>query len=194
MSKDPRSRDGTAGNELDQSDANRRRILKIAGSVGVGAFGLVGSATAADDEGELVKDGIDEFVSDNSKTPDWYTIGKDDELLHRPEGIRRTQEGLCAGGTVKAFGYEIGLNLCHYGGCNGKLEGCYIICVSENFDDCDGSFQISVGDSTSPIDATFTVDHELFGDTLSADIEGEVCRYDPWEGRECLSADTTISV
>lgn len=58
----------------------------------------------------------------------------------------------------------------------------------------DGSSEISVGAPTSPVDATFTVDHELFGDTLSADIEGEICRYDPWKGREPLSADTTISV
>lgn len=176
---------------------SRRQVLKAAGAAGSGSLAFVGGA-AAGEEGELVKDGIDTFVSDNSETPDWYTIGEDDELLHKPKGVRRTQQGLCFGGELKVSGYKVALQLCHYGGCNGEFEACLVACYSLGFEECDGYHELSVGDSTSPLRGSLRIypHGELIGGAVimtGGTIEGELCRYDPIEGQVCYTAETTIN-
>lgn len=176
---------------------SRRHLLRVLSGVGAGTL-AINNVAATQESGST---GTDEFTTDNNKTPDWYKIGSEDEVKHNPQSsiIRKEsdqissqqQEGVCLGTQYSAFGYSIGINVCHYGGCNFELEGCYLACASGVLDDCEEKIQISVGDSTSPIDATF--EGYIFNqDPLVFIIEGEIFWYDPSKGKECKNVETYL--
>ncbi|WP_144240217.1 hypothetical protein [Natrinema altunense] len=176
----------------EKTNQTRRNVLRLAGGASASSLAIPAIA-AADNSDSKNHSG---FVTDNSQTPDWYEIGSSDDLKHKPKdtvanNVSTQESGLCLGGEVKVSGYKVGIDVCHYGGCNFEVSACYVACATGTIDDCDAEVGVSIGDSTSPISG------EIVGSVDSLDplvflVEGEICHYDPTSGSGRTCKDTEI--
>jgi len=95
-------------------------------------------------DAELVAEGSSTYLSENDEAPDWFTIGENNDLKYKPHGIykkpsserdddfRSTDQAtiaqdaggteLCLPTSIKIRGMTVGLEACHYGGCEWSLK------------------------------------------------------------------------
>lgn len=131
---------------------------------------------------ELVRGGVDTWVSKNDEAPDWFTIGEEDELSYKPHGAFRTDQAeLCLPTSVDIGPATVGLEACHYGGCEWKVEACLAACVGTGMnDDCEGKFNLGVDLGVVSGGLTIFPSGERIGTAVvltEIDIEGELCYY-----------------
>lgn len=161
-------------------------------------------------DAELVAEGASAFVSENDEAPDWFTIGENDDLTYKPHGIYRKPAGerdtdgvsiaqdaggteLCLPTSIQFRGMTIGLEACHYGGCEWSLQACLVGCLGTGAqDDCRVGYNLS-GSLAGAVNLdvwAYPVPIVRFGTTVvtGLDVEGEVCRW-LFSGDKCWSMD-----
>jgi hypothetical protein len=126
----------------------------------------------------LVGDGIDHWVSVNKSAPEWFTIDKEDELRYKPHGVYSLADaGMCAGTTVEVGPFEVGIEVCHYGGCEWKAEVCYGGCIGTGRqDNCDSIHTMSADLGVVKGDLEFNP-HLGWGRDNEIGMNGELCYY-----------------
>ncbi|MDQ2050599.1 hypothetical protein RBH26_08870 [Natronolimnohabitans sp. A-GB9] len=185
--------------------STRRQALSAIGTVGAGGLLFPGIVAGDNDEyssevteyepksigeydgGDRVKveEGVTDWISDNDETPDWFTIHEDDEVRYKPHGVISednevsTQDAeLCLPTSVDVGPATVGIEACHYGGCEWEVNVCLAACIGTGRnDDCSSEYKIS-GDIG-------VVNAELVADPRSDSgwgvdrihVSGELCYY-----------------
>ena len=153
----------------------------------------IGTYDEDDEDVILVEDGVTDWISEDNQTPEWFTIHEEDEVRYKPHGAFRTQDAeLCLPTSVDVGPVTVGIEACHYGGCEWEVNACLVACVGTGRnDDCSSEYEIS-GDIG-------VVNAELVADPRSDSgwgvdrihVSGELCYY-YFLGSDCSNVNHTF--
>lgn len=156
-----------------------------------------GQATSAGhtesmEEVELVEKGVKEWVSTNEESPDWFTINEEDELKYKPHGAFTTESAeLCLPTSIKVGKATVGIEACHYGGCEWEVNACLAACIGTGMNDsCSGYYSLSGDIGVVNADLSLYPEGEMLGTALiltSIKMTGELCYYYV-TGSDCKTA------
>lgn len=126
----------------------------------------------------LIAEGTDQWVSSDEDAPDWFTIGEQDEFEYKPYGVYSLGgAGICIGTTVNVGPFEVGIEGCHYGGCEWKVSVCYGGCIGTGRqDDCDSIYTMSADLGAVSGDLIFNPHLGLNRDNEIV-VSGQLCYY-----------------
>ena len=142
----------------------------------------------------LVKEGVDHWVSTDENAPDWFTINDRDQFEYKPHGVYNLADaGLCIGWTWKVGPFEIGGELCHYGGCEWELKLCYGGCIGTGRkNNCDSIY--TMGADLGVVDGNVTINPHLgLNRDNRFDLSGKLCYYYIFDSG-CKTMDKTIDI
>lgn len=131
---------------------------------------------------ELISKGSKKWISDNKHAPEWLTIHEEDEVQYKPHGAFQTDSAeLCLPTSVKVGKWTIGLEACHYGGCEWEVNACAVVCIGTGVnDDCSGYYSLNGDLGVVNADLSIYPEGELIGTTTiltEIGVTGEFCYY-----------------
>ena len=126
---------------------------------------------------ELVSEGVTDWISADDESPNGFTINGEDELKYKPHGVFRKTDTktadvatadvgttaaasgsaeLCSPTSIKVGPVTVGIEACHYGGCEWKVSACAVACISTGMNDnCDGYY--GMGGDIGVVDADLNI-------------------------------------